>query len=216
MRNSVILLLILLTTAPLFAQEIDASVRRKKILKVPLVRQESQMWCWAASTQMILSYFGNAVTQCQQVSAVLPNDDCCTLISKKGPLTKKEKKSRRKCKRQGHWPMFDKLGFTAKATDSTKALTWDQLKHEIDNNRPVAFAWNWRGGGSHMMVVRGYADPHWVYINDPWPPRGDFTKATGEHRIITYKEYVSGSEHSHSRDFYNIRARAGRRKVSQK
>ncbi len=207
MRRLLIFCLLLLSASCLSAQKTGTVARKKKVLKVPLIRQENPMWCWAASTQMILDYMGDSVTQCEQVSDVLPEEDCCALLSSKEQLSKPEKKARRKCKRKGNWPIFDKLGFDADLTDTTTALSWDELKQEIENNRPVAFAWNWKGGGSHMMVVRGYADPHWVYINDPWPPQGDFTKAGGEHRIITYKEYVTGSNHTHNRDFYNIRAK---------
>jgi hypothetical protein len=101
----------------------------------------------------------------------------------------------------GGWPEFGKYGFTFLKTSST-ALTWSQLKGEVDNNRPVAFSWGWNGGGGHMMVAIGYAvvsSVQYVTIHDPWSP------CTGDTRTITYSEYVSvAGHHTHWDDFYNL------------
>jgi hypothetical protein len=52
-----------------------------------------------------------------------------------------------------------------------------------------------------MMVVYGYAEiggVQYLAINDPWAPN------VGDTRYITYSEYVSGSNHTHWDDFYDI------------
>lgn len=160
-----------------------------KTLEVPLKMQQTRMWCWATSTQMILAYMGKQITQCEQVNLRLNRSDCC------GETTP------RRCIRGG-WPRFYHYGFSSDSTNS--ALPWSQLQAEIDGGRPVAFSWKWKKGGGHMMVATGYAEPHWVYVNDPWPPNGDSELEEGQHMIITYSEYVSSATHDHWRDYYNI------------
>lgn len=69
-----------------------------------------------------------------------------------------------------------------------------------------------------MMVARGYESLQigpirtnglqlpalrfdLVEVNNPWPPN------VGAHEWITYGNYVSGADHTHWDDFYNIRSR---------
>lgn len=166
--------------------------RATRLLEVPLVIQQTKMWCWAASTEMILGYMGKAVTQCEQLQMKLDRDDCC------------ETPVNRRCVRGG-WPFFYRFGFDSDSVDA--ALSWAQLKNEIDNNRPVAFAQKWNLGGGHMMTVVGYAEPDWLYINDPWNYEGEARREEqwqGDLMVITHDEYVQGQTHTHWRDYYNI------------
>ncbi len=165
------------------------------------------MWCWAASAQMILTYLGEPVSQCEQTVGRLPNVDCCDLISSDRTLSKPEKKARRACKRLGGWPDFAAFGFESEVTDSSVALTWEQLKHEIDNERPVAFALRWRGGGGHMMVVTGYSAPNLVHMNDPWPVQGDFNKKAPDFVVMPYDKFISTVKYTHWKDYHQIRRR---------
>ena len=67
--------------------------------------------------------------------------------------------------------------------------------------RPFAFTWHWTGGGGHMMVARGYMTidgTNYVYRNNPLPV------GVGTVDIITYSNYVSGSDHTHWDDYYAI------------
>jgi hypothetical protein len=54
-----------------------------------------------------------------------------------------------------------------------------------------------------MMVARGYttsrAGVNYVDVNNPWPPNA------GDQYLTTYTNYVSGSDHVHWTDYYNIR-----------
>ncbi len=163
-----------------------------QVLEIPAVMQETRMWCSASSVEMILSHLGRQVTQCEQVNRILEGTDCCADAPP------------RECWRGG-WPQFEAFGFASEQTDSSVALSWERLRGEIDSDRPVAFSWNWRKGGSHMLVAVGYAEPNWVYVNDPWPANGDFSAGKGQHKIITYEEFVSGANHTHWRDYYEIR-----------
>ncbi|WNG18067.1 C39 family peptidase [Cystobacter fuscus] len=158
-------------------------------LPVPLFPQETNQWCWAGSGQMIMNYLGaTRVSQCDQANRRLGRSDCCN-----SPVPSA-------CVQPG-WPEFEKYGF-AYNTTSNSALSWSSLVSEINANRPVGFSWGWTGGGGHMMVASGYLtllNTNYVYVNDPWAPN------VGDQYYITYSEYVSGADHVHWRDYYNIR-----------
>ena len=56
------------------------------------------------------------------------------------------------------------------------------------------------------MVAIGYSTVdgvNMVEINDPWAPN------VGDHRIITYNAYVSGSTYTHWDDYYKITYKGG-------
>ncbi len=162
---------------------------RKVILDVPLIKQQTKMWCWATSVQMILTYIGKPISQCEQANIQLKKTDCCADSIPK-PCVK------------GGWPQFYRYGFTSDSVDA--ALSWEQLKAQIDSHQPVVFSWRWTLGGGHMMVATGYAEPNWVYVNNPWPPQGEASLPEGDYQIISYEEFVSSQNHSHWRDYYNI------------
>lgn len=167
-------------------------------LPVTLHPQETSMWCWAGSGQMVMDFLGNNVAQCTQANNRFGRTDCpCTQCT--NPVSNPPCVS-------GGWPEFDKYGFTFKRTSDT-ALSWEKLRTELANwkfcgKRPVAFSWHWNGGSGHMMVATGYVTvegTNYVAILDPWAP------CTGDSRIITYSAYVSGSGYTHWDDFYEIR-----------
>ncbi|HEY1545042.1 MAG TPA: papain-like cysteine protease family protein [Xanthobacteraceae bacterium] len=163
-------------------------------LAVTLQPQQTDMWCWAASGQMIMGFLGVSVQQCTEANNEFGRSDCCNASTPSACVN-------------GGWPEFDKYGFTFARTSGV-ALTWTQLQNEISDaancgRRPVAFAWHWVGGGGHMMVAIGYqtiANVNYVEINNPWAPN------VGDHRFITYDFYVaSAGDHTHWDDFYQIK-----------
>lgn len=174
----------------------------EKHLDVPLHGQMTDLWCWATSAEMILRYMNNHVTQCSQATQEYGIDakvDCCAPQALTSDLGSQH------CV-QGGWPPFEQWGFSSKNTaDACEprdhcALSFDQLKGEIDADRPVAFSWRYSGGGGHMMVAIGYVElgeEQWVLINNPWPP------GNGDTALITYDYYVSGP-YQHWRDYYEI------------
>jgi hypothetical protein len=155
-------------------------------LPVNLYPQQTGMWCWAASGEMVMSYLGGMVSQCEQANRRLAHTDCCNTPTPDACI-------------QGGWPEFDRYGFSY---NTSGALSWDALKAQIDGRRaPFAFSWGWDGGGGHMMVVIGYKvinGQSWVTINDPWSP------GTGSQRDILYSDYVDGAGYSHWTDYYNV------------
>jgi hypothetical protein len=164
-------------------------------MAVLLVPQEVDNWCWAASAQMIMSYFGKNVAQCEQANDEFRRTDCC--VSAKGILPAN-------CD-SGGWPQFERYGFTYFRTHNAP-LSWEMLQQEIAGKRPVAFSWGWtqNAGQGHMMVAIGYLDAptgRLVFVNDPWPP------SRGEARQMSYDQYVAADDHIHWDDFYVIKGR---------
>jgi hypothetical protein len=156
--------------------------------QVILRPQETGMWCWAASGEMIMEFLGVSVDQCDEANKRFGHTDCCKHPTPKDCVN-------------GGMPEFDKYGFTFDRT-SKAALSWEQVKSQIYcAKKPFAFSWHWNSGGGHMMVVIGYVTvngTNYVAINDPWEPN------IGDQRIITYNSFVSGSDHTHLDDFYNV------------
>jgi papain like cysteine protease AvrRpt2 len=160
---------------------------------VNLHAQKTNMWCWAASGQMVMEFLGVNVTQCDEANKRFGKSNCCNSPTPNECV-------------QGGWPEFDKYGFTfAKTSDAP--LSWASLQEQIYCQRkPFAFAWHWTGGGGHMMVATGYAviaGTNYVAVNNPWPPRTSRT-AGGDQYLTTYTDYVSGSDHTHWDDYYNV------------
>jgi len=155
---------------------------------VALRAQETGMWCWAASAQMCMQFLGANVDQCTQANNEFGRNDCCNSPVPNDCVN-------------GGWPEFDKYSFTSNRTSNT-ALSWDALKKQIYcKKKPVAFSWHWTGGGGHVMVVTGYAvinNEKYLFINDPWSPN------QGAQYSITYDNYVTGGDHTHWDDFYDI------------
>lgn len=168
-------------------------------LAVALHPQETSMWCWAASGQMIMHYLGNNVSQCTQANNRFGRTDCpCGQCGSTPDSTPN-------CV-WGGWPEFGKYGFTSKHT-SNAPLSWVDLKREIADaancgRRPFAFTWHWNGNGGHMMVADGYETVdgiNFVYMLDPLSP------CVGDARIITYAAYVSGPTYTHWDDYYDVK-----------
>ena len=143
-------------------------------LPVTLHPQETGMWCWAASGQMVMDYLGTSPSQCTQANNRFGRNDCCTIDLCPPPTEPSGSPCNCVC---GGWPEFNKYGFTFKKTTNA-ALSWDELQEQVSpmpfcKKRPFCFTWYWPGGGGHMMVAKGYLTlegTRYVSILDPWPP----------------------------------------------
>ncbi len=178
-----------------------------KVLHAALYWQETSEWCWAASGETIMNYLGpTEVKQCYEANAELGHDDCCSCPTPASCV-------------QAGWPQFDHYGYTSTSTSWGTALSFDQLKAEIDADRPFLFSWAWNGGGAHAMVAKGYVverlffiDMEWVVADNPWPPVGRCDPAAnsgdtgGNLDFDTYAAFVGGPgfDHTHGADVYAI------------
>jgi hypothetical protein len=145
---------------------------------------------------MVMTYLNPAHTapsQCTEASDYFGSGlNCCSTPTPKDCVN-------------GGWPQFDRYGFTFQKTEllsPSSALSWEDLKKQIDNNKPIAFAWHRKSGGGHMMVVVGYQvvdNVNYVVINDPWPP------GEGAQYRIPYQSFVApDAAMEHWVDYYDI------------
>jgi len=169
-------------------------------LYVPIYPQETGMWCWAASGEMVMHYLGKDVDQCTQANNRFGRTDCCNIDLCPSPTEPTCNVTGGHPCACGGWPEFDKYGFNFKTTTNA-ALSWNTLKNQIAK-RPFCVTWAWPGGGGHMMVARAYMTKNgknYVGINDPWPP------CTGDFYWVTYDFYdAQPGHHTHWNDYYDV------------
>lgn len=204
--------LLLLTAAALlfvvFSHAANSEEKKKELEHDAFKKgQQTGVWCWAAVAEMTMAYHGYYISQCEQVNHYLCNKgkDCCTLP----PCGGGEPASGSSCLTTG-WPQYDKYCFESKTTKDGVALTWDQLKDQIDADLPVNFSWQYgKDEGGHIMLAAGWRETKdennkvekWVIVYDPEP----FCEV--KKMAISYSEYEDSpsSYWSHWRDYYDIR-----------
>ena len=146
-----------------------------KELEINFHRQNTRVWCWAATIAMIVEYVtGEPMEDCKVLNRYDQNlgglGNCCL-----GDL---------KCVRAGNiQQMGHILGnlFNINGRYITGPPTLFELKGSIDSNRPlIAHLRNLRGSG-HVVVVSGYKNFNKVIVLDP---------INGRH-VVNYNELIS-------------------------
>ena len=133
-----------------------------RLLSMRTHYQEQSSWCWAASDEMVLDFFGRDQAQCQIADVAKANGMCgvpgtccggnyyaCNL---------------------GCSPL---IGNIVPSISWSQAISWGTATGEIDLGRPFIFVWNWDTGGSHAMVAKGYFNSPYFWIEAADPIRGD-------------------------------------------
>ncbi len=160
------------------------------ILSVPQITQQHSYWCWAATSQTILSYYGTNVAQCEIANYGQQRGDCCQMST--------EFDTRHDCNATNslngtygtagilqHWGL-------STPTYSGAALSWAEVLSEIDAGRPFVIRWGWDGGGGHELTGYGYSyvDGSYTRVSymNPSPDEG-YTSAD-------YAWTVHGSDHT--------------------
>jgi hypothetical protein len=157
---------------------------------VTLRPQETNNWCWAATTQMITDFLGHGRSQCDLANQRFGRTDCCTGTCPKNAA----------CDMSG-WTMFAECDFDA--TAQATPLSWDDIKDQIYcREKPMSFAYGAKTGGiGHVVVISGYAQLNgidYVALTDPWAP------CSGADRFITYDEYSNSATNDHWETNFDI------------
>jgi hypothetical protein len=152
--------------------------------------QETNNWCWAATTQMITTHLGHGVTQCDLANQRFGRNDCCTAGCPKNAA----------CNMPG-WTMFTEAGFTTQVTSTP--LPWSRVTRELAcSKRPMSYAYGPQSGGvGHVVVVSGYRDLgaiKYLAISDPWAP------CQGTFRFLSFDEYSNSGTTNHWATNYEI------------
>lgn len=142
--------------------------------------QQTNNWCWAATTQMLAQHFDISVTQCDLANHRFGKTNCCDNKNSGSNCPKTDD-----CNRPG-WLELDYTGL--KFGESETALSWEKLRRQIFcAKKPMGYAYGTPGVVGHVLVIKGYVSlngTNYLVLNDPWSP------CAGEERLITYAEYA--------------------------
>lgn len=134
------------------------------VLNYTMEYQQHLNWCWAAVAISVARYYTPALvlTQCQLVNLQLGRGDCCNCgdwISPWHPCNSTSNTSTA-IERVGH----------LEGVDAAPA-TFQQVRTEIDNLRPLALRFGWLLGGGHAVTCSGYYQSNqigeYLVIEDP-------------------------------------------------
>ena len=152
-------------------------------LAVTMKLQEQSNWCWAAVAAAVAGYYAtNVKSQCQIVSAVLPDapaGGCCA----NGATTA--------CNQQ--FQLLKALDYVSHLADTGsegEPLDNETLRAEITAGRPVGIQITWRDAGRHFIAATGckgdvvdVRDPangpttaHYQTLVDDYLGRGSWTR----------------------------------------
>lgn len=141
-------------------------------LTVPLIGQEMSNWCWNASSEMVLEYYGFAVNQTDIANWAVDGQNVGNSLNAQGivfqlkwPLVY----YRYGCKQVLANPSFGPVNSTFLST----SLTLEEIKSDIDGKRPAILVVRWlsskgKDRGGHAIVLCGY-EGDLIRLNDPWP-----------------------------------------------
>jgi len=157
--------------------------------------QETNNWCWAATTQMLAKHFSISVNQCDLANHRFGKTNCCTPQNAGSSCPKTND-----CNTPG-WLELDFAGL--KFDESGTALSWEDLRKQIFcSKKPMGYAYGQEGVVGHVLVIKGYVTvggTNYVVLNDPWSP------CMGAERLITYEEYKDpAGAKTHWNTWFNI------------
>lgn len=131
------------------------------VLNFPLHYQEKDQWCWDATSQAILEYYGVGETQ-TQIAAYGTPGTANTWNYLYGTETDPPPV------RNGVDLILHYFaGLTS--THYTRYLSQGAVLQQINSLRPVAIRWGWNDDMStgHILAIKGIAG-NTVYLMDPW------------------------------------------------
>lgn len=144
---------------------------------VKAAKQEKSNWCWAASGVAVLYRYGKDVSQTNfSLSATGGTSNTAQSVDTVKSGLKKFSIS----------------------SSSTSALTFTQVKTEINNSRPIIVGLTYLVGGGHMVVLNGWdtsSGTNKVQYMDP---------ASGKYVVKTYTWLKSNSTWTWKQTIYKI------------
>lgn len=190
-----------------------------QVLDVALIPQRGSLWCWAASSEMVLDYlaptslYSAAVGQCTLAQSVLEPRCACKLPND-------YESTDPSCRRStpfGHDDFIPQLLPSVIQTSQPYGryvpIDRDLLTCEIADRRRPVVAW-WREIGvscednGHLVVVSGIkrdtTQGDLVLVLNPWP------LMSGDRYWLTWRGFGCGWKRGgHCVDYYNVQGRTG-------
>jgi hypothetical protein len=163
-------------------------------LEVPFHRQNTMVWCWAAAIAMVGGYATNTNAEdCQVLAAydrLLNGPGACCQVPGK-------------CLRAGGTQEMATILaniYHLRGYHHVRALSFRELKNEIDRGRPMIAALQ-TGFSGHVVVISGYEDPDVVVVLDPM---------SGRHEV-TYSQLRANFQTGYWTETFTIRGRSADR-----
>lgn len=127
-------------------------------LAVPAIPQQTQVWCWAAVSEMLLRYANAPRMQCEIVGTWVRTNCCDAQIAQAyclhgAPSLQVIQQTL--------------LGFGNIRTQLTGPMSFEQIKQTIASGRPIIAAYSNSFSG-HVVVIHGYDERGNIHIIDPY------------------------------------------------
>ena len=168
----ILFVLLMVASANLHAQDLKYEGVSSKKMNYTASTQNNSQWCWAASIQMVLKYYGVQVTQEQIVErsfGVKRNGQLPNLTASPEVITANLNK----------WGVDNKgQRYRVKATWGRNAPRPDLLLREMEANHPVIIGYEGNEGGHAVVITavgflntQGGPSIEEIVVRDPWPSR---------------------------------------------
>jgi hypothetical protein len=152
-----------------------ARVADSRVLDVPTAKQTQGNWCWAACCWMVLAYYDKAPGPVCKIVSDLCSSDCCASPQNAS------------CD-QTRWPQDVYQHFNLKCTLSGHAFTPDEIRAEIDQNRPVeVYIETYDKKAGHVAIISGYYPNDVFAVNDP--AVNDPQNGSGKHTYLDIQNW---------------------------
>lgn len=139
-------------------------------LNIPYYKQQTEVWCWLATTQMIAAYYNKYYEQCQLVSYAMNYSCCADVYPCVRPAGNIDNMTM----------LMQYIGLHG--TQYNRSLSEQEIINAIDNNHPIiAGSINWYAGSGHVVVISGYQRT----------PYGIQYKILDPFTYVSYKDYYS-------------------------
>ncbi len=130
-------------------------------LNIPFAAQQTQVWCWAAASEMVLNYNGNPIRQCEIVTSwVGPQHQCCGYGTPTCVFSAPDLQFIQETLANAGMPSILAGG----------PLSFATVRDQIDNGNPMIVAYQGSFNG-HVVVIYGYDDIEpggpYLAIHDP-------------------------------------------------
>lgn len=166
-------LLFSFSTIHLFGQDLQFVGIPNKEFDYDAAAQENVQWCWAASIQMVLNYYGLQVNQDQVVEKSYPRDENGNLPN--WPATYELITNN-----LNRWVIpYGGTLHHVRSEMGEGAPSPSDLVEELSNGRPVILAFETNHHSTHAIVVTGcmYKESNQgplvrnIFARDPWPDK---------------------------------------------
>jgi len=171
-----------------------------RVLSFPLRIQEHNQWCWDATSQAILDYYGTYVAQCTIANWAWNRNDCCGSYAWD---------ANNACNQPNTlWGSGSQQAVIANwgvsSTVYTGPLPLASCEYLIDLKLPFVIRFGWTTGGGHVMDNYGVIG-NYLYYMDPWPGNG--------YTVSLYPWVVNGTGHLWTHALYMTTIPHGRAEI---